>query len=167
MNRRNDNQVVLLGDVLDEGDDLKGSSGIETGSGLVEEEKLRAGDELRGDTDTTLLTTRDTLSDRCSNQVISLTLETESSQERLDTLDALKLGDVAGQRQTCGEVEGFADSERTDEGILLLNVGRDAAESLGVCRRAVDVNGGLHRGVERGSAVSEDVQKSRLSRTTE
>ena len=160
MNRRNDDQVVLLGDVLDEGDNFERSGRIETGSRLVEEEKLRAGDELRSDTNTTLLTARDTLSDWGSNQVVGLTLETESSQERLDTLDALKLGDVAGQRQTCGEVEGFADSERTDEGILLLDVGRDAAESLGVCRRAVDVNGGLHGGVERGSAVGEDVQKS-------
>ena len=148
MNRGNDDQVVLLDNVLYEGDDLEGSGRIKTGGGLVKEEKLRAGDELRSDTDTTLLTTRDTLSDRCSNQVVSLTLETESSQERLDTLDALKLGDVAGQRKARSEVEGLAHSERTDKGIFLLDVGRDAAESLGVCRRAVDVNGGLHGGVE-------------------
>ena len=167
MNRRNDDQVVLLGNVLDEADNLEGSCRVETGSRLVEEEELGAGDKLRSDTDTTLLTTRDTLSDRCSDQVISLTLETESSQERLDALDALKLGDVAGQGQTRSEVEGLADSERTDESIFLLDVGRDAAESLGVGGRAVNVNGGLHGGVERGSAVSEDVQKSRLSRTTE
>lgn len=111
MNRRNNDQVVLLGDVLYEGNDFEGSCRVETGSGLVKEEKLGAGDQLRSDTDTTLLTTRDTLPNWCSNQVVSLTLETESSEERLNTLDALKLGDVAGQRQAGCEVEGLADGE--------------------------------------------------------
>ena len=133
MNRRNDDQVMLLGDVLDEGDDLEGGSRIETGSRLVEEEKLRAGDELRSDTNTTLLTARDTLSDRGSNQVVGLTLETESSQERLDALDALHLADVLGEREAGGEVQGLADSERTDERIFLLDVCGNAAEGLGVC----------------------------------
>ena len=96
MNGCNDDQVVLLGDVLDEGDDLERGGGVETGRRLVEEEELRAGDELRSDTDTTLLTTGDTLSDRCADQVVRLTLQTERSEERLDALDALNLADMFG-----------------------------------------------------------------------
>lgn len=167
MNGGNDDKVVLLGDVLDEGDHLKGGSRVETRCRLVEEEELGAGDELRCDTDTALLTTRDTLSDRSANQVVRLTLQTESSEEGLDALDALHLGDVFGEGETGGEVQGLADSERTDERIFLLDVGGDAAESLWVCRRAVDVDGGFDRGVQRSGAVCEDVQEGRLARTTE
>lgn len=133
VNGRDDDQVVLLGDVLDERDDLEGCGRVETRSGLVKEEQLRAGDELRSDTDTTLLTTGNTLSDGSTDQVVGLALKTESSQERLNALDALELADVLGERQARGEVEGLTDSERADKGILLLDVGGDATESLGVC----------------------------------
>lgn len=148
MNRRNDNQVVLLGDILNEGDDLERGCRVETGGRLVEEKKFRAGNQLRSDTDTTLLTTRDTLSDGRSDQVVSLTLKTESGQERLDALNALELADVLGERKAGSEVERLADSERTDERIFLLDIGGDAAEGLWVGRRAVDVDGSLDGGVE-------------------
>lgn len=88
---------MLLGNILYEIDDFEGRCRLETGSRLVKEEKFETGDRLRSDTDTTLLNARNTLSDQCSDQVVSLTLETEGSHERLDTLDALKLGDMAGQ----------------------------------------------------------------------
>lgn len=134
MNRRNDNQVVLLGDILNERNNLERGSRVETGCGLVEEKELRAGDQLRSDTDTTLLTTRDALSDRCSDQVVSLTLETESGQERLDALDALKLADMLRKRKAGCEVQRLTDSERADERIFLLDVCRYAAEGLWVGR---------------------------------
>lgn len=166
MNGRNDDQVVLLRNVLHERNDLERGGRVKTRSGLVKEEELRAGDELRSNTDTTLLTTGNTLPDGSADQVVGLALKTESSQERLDALNALELADVAGQRKARGEVQGLADGERTDERIFLLDVRRDAAESLGVGRRAVDVDGGLDRSVERRSAVREDVEKGRLAGTT-
>lgn len=143
MNGRNDDQVVLLRDVFDERDDLERGGGVKTGCGLVKEEELGACDELRSNANTTLLTPRDTLSDRCADQVVSLTLQTESSEERLDALNALKLADMAGQRETRCEVQRLADGERTDECVFLLDVCGDAAESLGVGRRAVNVDGGF------------------------
>lgn len=132
MYRCNYDQVVLFRNVLDEGDDLERGGRIQTRGGFVQEEKLWAGDELRRYTDTTLLTTRDTLSDGCSNQVVGLALETECSEKGLDALDTLEFADSPGERKACCEVEGLADGERSDQGIFLLNIGRDATEGLGV-----------------------------------
>lgn len=87
--------VVLLRNVLDEGDDLERSSRVQTRSWLVQEQKLRAGDELRCNAYTTLLTTRDTFPDWGTNEGVGLSLKTKGSDECLNTLDALKLGDVA------------------------------------------------------------------------
>jgi hypothetical protein len=46
VNGGDDDQFVFLGDVLDEGDDFERGGGVETGRGLVEEEKLGARDLL-------------------------------------------------------------------------------------------------------------------------
>lgn len=135
--------IVLLRDVLDEGNDLERGSRVKTGSRLVQEEQFRAGDELSSHTDTTLLTTGNTLPDRSTNQVVCLTLETKSCEEGLDTLDALKLADTAGQRQTSSKVQSLTNSKRTDQRVLLFNVSTDAAEGLRICGRAVDVDVGL------------------------
>ena len=72
MNGGNDDQVVLLGNFFDERDDLERCGGVETGRRLVKEEELWARDQLRGDTDTALLTARDALSDRCADEVVGL-----------------------------------------------------------------------------------------------
>jgi len=93
MDRGDDDQVVFLCDILDERYDLEGCGRVQTGGWLVQEEQLWTCDELSGDTDTTLLTTGDTLTDRCTDQVVGLVLKTKGSGKGFDTLDALKLAD--------------------------------------------------------------------------
>lgn len=85
--------VVLLRDVFDKGDDLEGGGGVQTRGRLVQEQELWTGDELGRDTNTTLLTTRDTLPDWRSDEVVGLSLQTECSQESFDALDAFEFAD--------------------------------------------------------------------------
>lgn len=158
--------VVLLCNILHKGNDFKRCGRVKTGCGLVKEEELGARNELGSDTDTTLLTTRDTLADGRSNEIVGLARKTECGEQGFDTLDTLKLANGGRQGETCSEVEGFADCECAYEGVFLLDVCRHAAEGLGVGRRAVDVDGRLDRGVERGGAVSENVQERGLAGTT-
>ena len=91
--------VVFLGHFLDECDDLEGSCRVQTRGGLIKEKDLRAGDELVGNTDTALLTTRDTLSDGCADQCVSLAMKTEGVDECFDSGDALVGADGLGQRE--------------------------------------------------------------------
>jgi len=88
---------VFLSHILDERDNLESSGRIETRSGLIEEEDLGASDELSSDTDTALLTTGDTLSYRCTDQCVSLTVESERVDECLDAGDTLTGADGVGQ----------------------------------------------------------------------
>lgn len=105
---------------------------VQTRRRLVKEEKLRAGDKLSRDTNTTLLTTRDALPDGCADEVVCLALKAEGGQESLDTLNALQLADRPWQRQARSEGQCLANGERTDQRIFLLNICGDSAERLGV-----------------------------------
>ena len=84
---------MLLGNILDERDDLEGSGRIQTRRRLVQEEQFGASNELCRDTNTAFLTTGDTFPNRSTDKVVGLTRETKSCEECLDTLDAFKLAD--------------------------------------------------------------------------
>jgi len=98
MDGSDDNQVVFLRNILDERYDLERSSRVQTGRWLVQEEKLGRCDELSSDTDTTLLTTRYTLANWCTDQVVGLVLKTKGGDEGLDALNALELADRRWER---------------------------------------------------------------------
>lgn len=118
---------------------------------------------MSSNTDTTLLTARYSLSNRCTNQVVGLVLKAESRDEGIDALNALEFADRGRERQTGSEAEGLADCEGTNERIFLFDVCADSSKGLWVCRRSVDVDTGLNVGLERRGAMSEDVKKRRLS----
>lgn len=101
--------VVFLSHFLDECDDLEGGCRVQTGGGLIEEEDLGAGNELVGNADTALLTTRDTLPDGCTNQCVSLTVETEGVDECFNSGDTLVGADALGQRETSSKQQSLSD----------------------------------------------------------
>lgn len=165
MDRRDDDQIVLFRDVLDERDHLERRGGVQTRRRLVEEQQLRAGDELRGHADATLLATRDALPDGCSDEVVGLARQAEGGQEGFDALDALELADRAWEGEASGEVERLTNGERAHQRILLFDVRGDAAEGFRVGGGAVDVDGRLDRGVEGGRPMGKHVEERGLAGT--
>lgn len=163
MDRCNDDQVVFLRDVLDKRNDLERGSRVQTGRWLVQEEKFGRCDELSSDTNTTFLTTRYTLTNWCSDQVVGLVLKTKSGDEGMDALNALELADRGWERQTSSEAEGLADGERADERIFLFDVCTDSAKDLWVRRSSIDIDTGSNVGLEGSGAMSEDVEECSLS----
>ena len=77
MDRGDDKHLVFLCNIPHELHHLVAGRRIQTAGRLVKKEYLRAGDELAGHADASLLSTGYSLADGCSNESIGLVLETK------------------------------------------------------------------------------------------
>ena len=77
--------LVLLGILLQQRNDFEASHRVKTTGGFVKEENFGGGDQLTGNTDTSLLASRNALAKGCADQSISLLLETEAVDQGLDS----------------------------------------------------------------------------------
>lgn len=74
---------MLLGILLQQGDDLEAGRGVKSAGRLIEKEDFGCSDQLAGDAQTSLLTARDALADRGTDKDIGLLLETEAIDQDL------------------------------------------------------------------------------------
>ena len=73
---------------------------------------------------------------------------------------------AAWERKSGSKVQSLSDSQRTDEGILLLDIGADPTESFGVRGGTVDIDIGFDVSTQNRMPVSEHIQQGRFSGTT-
>lgn len=82
--------VVLLSDVLDEGNNLLTCRGIETAGWFVEEQQLWAGNQLTGDTDAALLASAYTFTNGSADECMLLFPEAEGIEKAVDSAHAIR-----------------------------------------------------------------------------
>lgn len=75
---------MLLCDVLQILDNFETGSRVQTAGRFIEEKNLWSGDQKTGDTQPTLLTTTDALSDRSTDNKVGLVTKTERGKEFID-----------------------------------------------------------------------------------
>lgn len=81
--------VVLLRNALDERYYLPAGGGIKTTSRFIQEQQLRACDQLAGNTNSPLLTPTDPLPNRSPNERIALVTESECIEQAIYTIHSL------------------------------------------------------------------------------
>lgn len=90
--------VVLLSDVLDEGNNLLTCGGIKTAGWFVEEQQLRAGNQLTCDTDAALLASADTFTNWSADKCMLLFPEAERIEKTVNSTHAIGLRQASTQK---------------------------------------------------------------------
>ncbi len=90
---------MLPGKLFHKAHDLPASGRVESACWFVQEKYLRAGHELRGNTDSALLPTRDTLADRSADDCICLTMQSKGREQTFNTGFAFYLANGAANSQ--------------------------------------------------------------------
>ena len=148
--------VLLVGQLGQEVDDDVRSERVEAGSGLIEHDDRGVADELKGDGSALLLAARDALDELAAHQHVEALLELQPLAELHDLLILLGLGDA--QLQPRCELQGFPDSQRLHEHVLLHDVVGKVAEGLVVVGQVV----GQHLALLRLDPAGQQVQQCGL-----
>lgn len=94
---------------------------IQPAGRLVQVEDLRSCNELGGDADSPLLTARDALLDGSADEGVLLLGQTKRIDQFRNATASLGFGDAAREGESGGKSQSLLHSQRSDEGVFLLD----------------------------------------------
>src|SRR5450432_4275584 len=112
MNRSDNNKLICFGHLSHVGHDFEACCRVQSRSGFVEEQDFGGRNQLGRNTQSTLLTGRDTLLEQGTNKGICLVSQSEGLQELINSSDPLDGRNRSGQRELSGEVESLFHRKR-------------------------------------------------------
>jgi len=101
MNARDHQDVVASGKVSKERYDLEAGCRVEAARRLIQVEDFRAGDQLRGNADSTLLASTEAFLQGCANECVTLVLQAERLNKMIHSMLQLVRGNSARERKLC------------------------------------------------------------------